>query len=154
MGVLWALAVCATTPALAGKQVDGYRGATWGMSAGEVRGVIKRLGLEYIDYEKIVVRDSMFGTGAEIKYLAEDDMPLNTIRITIKRPAGGKVPYTTIKAALTETYGTPLKKRAGYEHERLEMWLIGQTSIWLMIDDAENFAVVVFTDVEAEKRFY
>ena len=153
-GVLLALAVYACTPAFAGEHVDGYRGATWGMSAGEVRGTIKELGLKYVDYEKIVVRDRMFGTDAEIKYLAGEGMPLITVRVTVKKPAGGKVPYDRIKSALTEKYGTPLKKRVGHEDDRLEMWLIGQTSIWLMVDDAENFAVIVYTDVEAEKRYY
>ncbi len=140
--------------AYAGDILDGYRGARWGMTVPEVRRVIKNLGLEYMDWDKFVVKDKIFGSDAEIRYLVGGNLPLEMVMVKIKKPVKAQVPYGQIKSAIEQKYGTPLKKRPGHEKDKLEMWTTAQTSVWLMVDDSGNFAVITYLDLNAEKKYY
>ncbi|MFQ5329682.1 MAG: hypothetical protein ACE5D4_06820 [Thermodesulfobacteriota bacterium] len=138
----------------AAEATDGYRGARWGMGVEEVRGVIQELGLKYIDHKNFRVSDTMFGSDAEIRYLVGDNLPLESVMVEIRKPPKAPVPYEKIRAALVQKYGKPLKKRAGHEKDRLEMWTTPKTSIWLMVDDDAKFTLIIYTDLDAERKYY
>ena len=140
--------------AYAAEAINGYRGARWGMTVQEVRGVIQDLGLEYIDQGNFRVKDRIFGSDAEIRYLVGNNLPLESVMVEIRKPLKAPVPYEQIKAALVQQYGKPLKKRAGHEKDKLEMWTTSRTGIWLMVDDDEEFALIIYSDINAEKKYY
>ncbi len=140
--------------AYAAEAINGYRSARWGMTVQEVRGVIQGLGLAYIDQGNFRVKDRIFGSDAEIRYLVGNNLPLEAVMVEIRKTLKAPVPYEQIKAALVKQYGKPLKKRAGHEKDKLEMWTTSKTSVWLMVDDDEEFALIIYSDINAEKKYY
>jgi len=148
------LFICNASSVYAAEATNGYRGTRWGMGVEEVRGVIQELGLKYIDHENFRVRDTIFGSDTEIRYLVGDNLPLESVMVDIRKPPKAPVPYEKIRAALVQKYGKPLKKRAGHEKDRFEMWTTPKTSVWLMVDDDEKFALVIYSDINAERKYY